>query len=812
MPIKKITRVFFMLCLMALTIISASAQDNSNTEGWYYGKEIRKIDFKGLTNVSSLELEGVVSPYVGQKFSDNLYADLLNKMYGLEFFDEITPRALPADPERKTIVLEFTVVERPIISSIIFQGNNKIRDRELADEITTKATDVYIASSVLLAERKIRDLYLRKGYTHVTVTSKTEAVGDTIRVVFIINEGKATVITSIEFQGNKNITSRTLAKELSLKELSLFNKGAFQESALNIDKNNLLMYYSDRGYIHAEITDIVRDINHNQKENRDEMILTFKIYEGDAYTYGGTTLEGNTIYTTEELLSFIRVKEGDVINMSLFQQGLSAIADMYYEDGYTSNIFNPQIKTDSVNYIVSCDFSIIENPQSHIGNVIVQGNKKTKDYVIRREIPLENGDIFSKTKVQTGLRSLYNLQYFSAIVPDVVPSSKENTVDLIINVEEQSTTSIEFGITFSGASDPDSWPISAFAKWQDSNFSGTGQTIHSSLTISTETQSLGLGYANSWLFNKPIDFSANLNFNRKASTALQYMYLPDGVNKTDYYMEYNELILGGSLALGKRWVQDLGTCTLVGGVSVDCKQNFYDSDLFEPVDKTISADNGRWGLENSIWTKLAFDGRDISYDPSKGWFASQQFSWTGLIPQIENQYYLRTDTKGELYFTLLDLPVSSSWNLKFVLAGYSGLSLVIPQKDSLLSDTSKLYIDGMFNGRGWNLYADRGNALWSNYIELRMPIATGVFAVDFFADAIVLADTPTTLFNNIGVEDWRFSYGPGIRFSLPQFPLRLLLANSFRVENGTVVWDDGIAENTGKPQWKFVLSFCLTNK
>jgi outer membrane protein insertion porin family len=565
--------------------------------------------------------------------------------------------------------------------------------------------------------------------------------------------------------------------------------------------------------INANVTDIVRDITYNEKENRDELKITFILQEGEQYTYGGTEFVGNKVFSKDELEDLIKLKKGDIFNQTLFQQGLSAIADKYYEEGYTSNSFEPQTKRDNIKYVVSSTFTIKEQAQSHIDNIIIKGNSKTKDYVIRREIPLESGDVFSKTKVQTGLRSLYNLQYFSAIVPDVVPGSEENSVDLIINVEEQSTTSIEFGVTFSGVDDDSDWPISLFAKWQDSNVGGTGQTISTSVTGSYDTQSLSLGYNNSWFLDKTIDFSSSLSLSHSSETDQQVMYLPSGVNTDDYYFDYTEYSVGGDVSLGKRWVKEAGTILFTGGLSTDLTNDVYDDDLYEPVDTDISDNLNNWGWQNSIWTKLSFDDRDINYDPSKGYFGSQKVSWIGLIPAIEDEFYLRTDTKVEKYFTLLDYPVSSSWNLKFVLAGYSGLSLLFPTANTDISSDNQVYIDGMFTGRGWDIDDDTGDAMWSNYVELRMPIATGIFALDFFGDAAVVKDSPVDLFTDLGLEDWRFSFGPGLRFSMPQFPLRLLLANSFRYdESDGWVWDDDNSGSDDGPQWNFVLSFNITNK
>ena len=798
------TLVCFVVLLLS-TFVFAQTNDS-----WYYGKKIRNIDFKGLENVNSMELDGITAPFIGKEFTDELYLDLLNKVYALDLFEDVSPIALPGDAKGSTVVIEFTVVEKPFVSQLKFSGNRHIRASELKEAISTKAKDIYNSNKILLDERAIRDLYLKKGYTNVLVSSTTEETANGIIVTFTISEGRSTVIKEISFMGNTVVSSKTLKGLLSMKTVGIFNKGSFQESQLELDKQSILAYYQNRGYMDVEILDVVRTVTYNEKDDCDELFIQYVIQEGSQYTFAGITFTGNTIFSTEQLRNLIKLQDGDVFNLGKFQEGMVAVTDLYYENGYTSNYFNPVENKNTETRQIAVNFMIMENPRSHIENIFIKGNDKTKDYVILRELPIESGDIFSKTKITNGLRNLYNLQFFSAIVPEIVPGSEENLVDLVLNLEEQSTTSIEFGVTFSGIADPDAFPVSLFFKWQDSNLFGTGKLISANTTLSTDSQSVALSYGDSWFMDLPVSFSASAGVSHNLSNALRSVVLPDGsVNNTEYYMNYNNLSIDFSASLGRRWTPDFAILSVTGGVTSNIGRNFYDASVYTPVDSLIADNQKGWGVENSLWVAFSIDDRDLNYDPSKGWFAKQQLSWTGLIPGLEKQFFLSSDTKGEIYFTLLDLPVSETWNLKFVLAGLTSLSFVEPTPNSQLSDSNKLYIDGMFTGRGWSsLYnIHRGLALWSNTVELRMPIAPGVFSLDFFFDAAVIKDTPRNFFTNLNINDVYFSFGPGFRFSLPQFPLRMMLANTFQVRSGKVAWQNGKG-----PEWQFVLSFNITNR
>lgn len=804
-----IRRLLSLCCVVVALFMSAAlhAQDDSD---WYYGKPIKSITFKGLSTVKTSDLSGITESYVGRTFSDDVFYEIVDRLYALDLFDDISPQALPGDSRRNSVGIVFDVTERPVISRITISGNKQVRSTEIKEAVSIKEKDVFVESKVLIAERAVRDLYLSKGFTNVRVSSSTRETDKGVAVSFSITEGNASVISHIYFRGNQVISEKTLRRQLELKEAGVFSKGAFQESALEKDRQSIVIYYHDRGYVDASVVDIIRESAQNEKKQREELTITFVVQEGSQYTFTGIDFSGNTIFSDEQLRSAIKLKDGAVFNRTKFQEGAMAVADMYYESGYTSNQFIPDERKDPDFRTVSYHIDIVENPRSHIEHIILKGNTKTKDQVILRELPLEPGDIFSKTKVQNGLRNLYNLQYFSAVVPDILPGSEENLVDLTLTVEEQSTTTIEFGLTFSPVTDPDDLPFALFVKWQDSNVAGSGKSISASSTLATDEQSVGVAYGESWFFGLPLSFSVGLDVAHSEKDALYNHIDASGYNNTDdYYMDYEQWKTTLSLQLGHRWTPDFAILSWTGGIGTSLKKNIYDEDIYHPLDKTVVDYANKWGIQNYVWTGFSVDDRDINYDPSKGWFASQRLNWYGLTPW-EDEFFLKTDTKLEAYVPLVNIPVSEKWAFKLILAGYSGMSMLFPVGNTSIGETSKLYIDGMFNGRGWtdiyNRYngrSTRGRALWSNILELRFPVAPGILAIDFFGDAAAVKETPYEMFNSLRAEDFFFSWGPGLRFCIPQFPLRLLFANTFRVVDGEYQKEDS---------WKFVLSFNIVNR
>lgn len=785
---------------------TSSDQAQTESSNWFWNKTVADITFQGLRKVKKSELTGITSGFIGKSLTEQAYSDLVDRLYALDMFDDLTPFAKHDTHDASKVILAFQVKERPVIAVIDFEGNHKIRNNELRDSVSIKVDDIYVDSKVLLDERTLRDLYLKKGYTEAKVSNRTEDTKNGVKIIFTIEEGPATVISQIKFTGNTVVSERTLKSKLTLKESGFLKDGAFQKSSLETDKQKVITYYRDRGYADIRIVDVLQDVQYNEKKERNELTLTFVLQEGVQYTFGGITFRGNQIFTTEKLESFMKLKRGSVFNQTKFQEGLSGVSNLYYENGYMSNQFAPSVNKDPDRKTVTYELSITERSRSHIENIVIKGNTKTKDYVIRREIPIQPGDVFSRDKVMTGMRNLYNLQYFSSIVPEPVSGSEDGLVDLVFTVEEQSTTSVEFGLTFSGVSNPDDIPISLFAKWQNSNLRGEGRSVSADTSISSTEQSIGFSYSQNWVWNLPVAFSESLSFSHSTDSALREEWLPDGtLDESYYYMGFESWNVSLSSSLGRRWTPNFAIISLAGGMTNTLKTHIYDESAYTAYDSSVNQTANRWGLTDSLWTSLSLDDRNINYDPSSGWFMSQRMGWYGLIPQLEHEFYLRSDTKLESYLTLFNIPVAETWSFKAVLAAYTGFTALFPLPDTMLGDSSKPYIDGMFNGRGWtDIYnTARGKAMLSNRVELRVPIAEGMIGLAGFFDAAAVKDEPQQIFNDLSVEDFYFSCGPILRFLVPQFPLHLLFANTFRVEDGNVKWDD---------TWKFVLSFNIVNK
>jgi len=846
----RFTIAIFLIFVLVFSGFAQQSEDEGSDD-WYQGKPIRNIIFDGLINIRASELDGITGPFIGRVFSDEIYWDILGRLYALEYFESVTPTAIRADALGSEVVIRFSVVERPTVSRIVFSGNRGLRRTELTDVITIKVNDVATQVKLRMDELAIINKYMEKGYPDIKVSSDLQPGGNsTIIVIFNIDEGEKIAIESFLFEGNTVFSSRTLQRQLSLKTKGIIADGAFQEAKLITDKQSLVQYYHDRGYIDAVVLDDVREIRRDDKGNN-LMTITFKIYEGRQYTFGGVTFEGNSIFSTEQLSALVYSKIGEIVNERKVQSDLMRVSDLYYENGYIFNRIEPEAIPDMDTGSISYNLVIVERNRAHIENIIVKGNEKTKDSVILREIPLESGDVFSKAKVMEGLRNLYNLQYFSAVNPETPPGSTDSLMDLVINVEEQPTTDVQFGFTFSGSSDPDTFPVSIMAKWNDRNFRGSGNIVGAEINASPDTQTVSAQYTQSWIFGLPLSGSFDFTFQHmKRKAAMNnfppYFYgnepyaFPDGfssyseyenANKIppdEYLMKYDQWRLSFGAATGYRWMTSLGNLGVGGGLRIGMLLNTFDNKLYRPFDPVLRERNNTWTPSISLWGSVSLDQRDIFYDPSKGYYGIQRFGWYGILP-IEQEHYIRSDTKAEWFLTLFNLQVTDNWSFKAVLGIHSGLSFIFPQPgfkydgNSFIEEANMLAIDGMFIGRGWlNEYRRKGYALWENWIEVRIPIVPGILAWDFFFDAAGVKRTPAAFFTEFGRDDgslygsntffMRFSFGGGFRFTIPQFPFRFSLAKRFLIRDGSVEWQTGGIGGSRKGGGiDFVVSFALSS-
>ena len=421
-----------------------------------------------------------------------------------------------------------------------------------------------------------------------------------------------------------------------------------------------------------------------------------------------------------------------------------------------------------------------------------------------------------------GIQYLQNLQYFKTVVPDTPVGSEPGLMNVVFSLEETSTADINFGVVFSGGTPP----LSGTIKWNERDFMGKGQTLGIDLESSLTTQTLAFNFSEPWFTGKPWLVGASISFDHiLQQNVLQDFAAPIFANNQDptaypdgppeitslaqyqayieagntiapqYLMSYDsyDITLNGNT--GYTFTYPFGRLGLQASYSPQLRFVSYNPMLYRPFDKDIRDNNGKLNFIDRLAFSTTLDGRDIYWNPTKGYLLSQGFTYVGGL-LFGNRDYIRTDSTAEGFLTLFDIPVFENWNWQIVAAAHSSVSLILPNYSFIDSNwetntdtTDQLYIDGMTVARGWRTVS-YGNALWDNKFELRMPIVKDAIWLAGFFDAAALWAQPlsglplgaSSSFDQMKIDDFLFSFGFGIRFTIPQFPIRLYLAKGFQYQ------------------------------
>jgi outer membrane protein insertion porin family len=791
------------------------------SQEWYQGKTIQDIRFTGLRNAKIAELREIYEPYIGRPFSDGLFWELQNQLYALDYFETINASALRADAAGSRVIIQFEVREIPAVAGIYFRGNTYFPSETtflswftgnaLEDIVSLAEGDLAASAKLRADENAVRNRYLEEGFTEVRVRAETRDKGDsTVDVVFAIDEGRQTTVSEVHFGGNTAFSEDTLRGQLSMQD------GPFQEAKLTADGPAIVQYYQNRGYVDAAVMAISRETAEDG-EGGISLRITYTLSEGERYTFGGISFDGNAVFSTEDLSALLRSETGKFADMGRVRADVQRVMDAYYDAGYIYNSFYAEDIRDSANRVYSVVVRITERPQqARLGNIIVQGNEKTKTEIILREIPLRPGDVFSKQKIIEGIQNLYKLQYFSSVMPETPAGDAEGLVDLVINVEEQSSEEVQFGITFPAyAPDPnEEAPFRGTLKWSDSNLGGAGTRLvfgAEASVVSLGYQSFTAQYDQGWLFGKRFPLTLDLSVvHQKTWTAVYNAGFTEAdIADKDNQKEYETFPASVGLSTGQVWQTALGGLGLRGGLRSGVE---YDDITFTTYDPVLR--DSDWTTTNSVWAALSLDARDNPNDPSFGYYAVQRASYTGIVP-ADRERYLKTDGKLEGFITFLKIPVSDSYTWKAVFGAHSGLTFIFPQPNRELSIeiTHKPAVDGTFAGRGWTKYAyyHKGRVLFDNWAEIRLPVVPDILALDFFLDAAAASATPKAFFDDFVTDDFLYSCGAGLRIVYPGFPLRLLVAKRFLMRDGDILWQDGpfLKSNKANSGVNFVVSFAL---
>lgn len=490
---------------------------------------------------------------------------------------------------------------RGVVGDVAFVGNSVIDSKKLRSEVEIKVGQSVDETKLFAGQNKIRELYGKKGFADVNATYTTQAMPDKkgfVRVVYTITEGQRNIINAIRFEGVTALTPKQLQGKMKLHVKHFYNlwgkSGKLDNEQLQGDVRAIERAIQDQGFVYAKVVQVRRE-----PVKADEVNLVFVIDEGKRYAVSEIVLEGNTVFTKEELAPSLQSAKGRAYSATRISEDEKMIGDYYGQRGYADAHVETSV-LQSGNDSVRIVFRISEGEKSIVRMINISGNEKTKDRVIRREVTVAPGDEFNTVRIEKTRNRLKQMGYFSAVDIRPSPTGTPGYKDLQIDVKEQSTGSLNLGVGFSSIDS-----LSGFLDLTETNFDitdwkhlkGGGQRANIHIQAGNETRDFGIGLTEPWFLGKRLSLGGRLFYR-------DLLYLSPN-------NEYDQREFGGSVALRK----PIGEHAYADLAYTLQQVEIYN--IKSDASPEIKAEQGTF-LESRLALSLAHDTRDSLTITRKG--------------------------------------------------------------------------------------------------------------------------------------------------------------------------------------------------
>lgn len=565
---------------------------------------VESVEFEGVSQDSRALVRRLVRTEPGAVLDRSVIAQDVARLLRSGRFLHVSHR-IDESGDRASVV--FVVAEPSVVRSIQFEGNDDVSDRTLEKKLLFKKGDTVDMFAIRDGRDAIVAEYRAKGYADVEVTLDEDRVMDSGEVVYSIREGTQSRIEEIRFDGAVSIDHRELRRRIRTRTyMPIFRSGAFDPEAAARDAASLQQYYRDRGFLDARAS-----YRQELSAQGERITLVFSIDEGTRYVVNEIAIEGNTVYSTEELRRLMGTDEGEFVDRVQLETDRRAVQRHYAEYGYIyARAFAETVFAEDPGLVI-VRIRVDEDDQFRVGKVLVRGNTRTKDRVVRRALNLyPPDDLFNMTEAEAAEDRLRQTQLFDSV--RIVPTGSQPGVrDVLIDVQETDKAGdvlFSLGVTSNSGVigalifDFNNFDISDtprnFAELQSFRaFQGAGQRLRIELQPGTQVNRYRIDFTEPYFFGRPLRFT---------SSSYLFQRGRDG---------YDEQRIGQSFSLGKRfergrlagWAGELAL--RFESVRVD------DVDLF--ASSEIRDDEGRNTL-TSLRGTLLRDRTDNRFLPTKG--------------------------------------------------------------------------------------------------------------------------------------------------------------------------------------------------
>ena len=550
---------------------------------------IKEIRIVGNQRVEREVILGAIGSKKGEPFSREQLSEDVRSLFSLGYFRDVR---VDVQETPEGVILTYIVLEKPRIREVVISGYQKLKREEIEAVLKIKKGDFFDQQLWEESQEAVKDLYASKGfYTASVVGEVQELPGNEVTVFLDIFEGPRGWIKEIRFEGNTAFSDRKLKKLMRTKQrnwLSWLTKaGTLNRELLEVDLSRIRYFYHDHGYLDVKISKPQISVSRDGRS----LFILIRIEEGKRYKIASVDLIGNLVSPKEEILKKVKLKMRPerIYRVSEVEKDVSKLVDYYADRGYAFVEVSPLRSIDRERGLVHLRFRIDPGPRVRLGRIIIKGNTKTREKVIRREIKLAEGDIWSATQIRRSLQRIKKLRIFKKVDFNTIPTSHRDVLDLEVRVEEMPTGTLQFGGGYSSVHG-----LVGTISLSERNLFGRAYRAYLRATLGGEMTEFSLGFSDP----RFLDSYYSVGF--------------DAFNEVYDYATYDYRITGGDVSVGRE---------LTDHLRADLVYRYERQKIFNVEEEASDYIKSYEGITRTSKLTLTFSywNLDDPFSPTKGW-------------------------------------------------------------------------------------------------------------------------------------------------------------------------------------------------
>jgi outer membrane protein insertion porin family len=640
-------------------------------------------------------VDGQPVPYtrVGESLNLRAVQEDIKAIWRMNSFDDV--RVEVDDSADGGVILTFVLREKRTIRKIYVSGNSEVGLDKINETLDLKKETIYDPAKVKRNAEKIHDLYVEKGFYLADVRSEVKNSSPTqLDVYFYVDERAKVEVRKVRFLGNKAATDEELRGSMATQEgnwLSfLTSAGTYREDAFERDVLLLTAFYYDRGYVTVKIGKPTVEMSADKRF----IYIAIPIEEGEVYKLGKLDFQGELLLPKEDMLRGLKVKPGDQFNRTKLSQDILNLNNFYKNRGYANVNVTPITNVDADKRTVDLTFDLQQGKKVYFERINIRGNTKTRDKVIRRELKISEGELYSEALVEFSKQRVQALGFFEKVELSTKRGSSDERLIVNIEVSERPTGTFQVGAGFSSIEN-----FIGQAQIAQNNLFGRGTTLRLSAQISSLRQLFSVNYLDPYFLDTNITFAFS------------------AYNQLLYYPNFNRTTRGGDLTWGYQFtdfVRLLGTYKLEW---VQVGQNAAGLSIagFGQVQSIAGgtlANLYRRGWTSSVRLWLQYDSRNDRMFPTKGMFhlLSLEVADRYLASEID---YVRVSGYARFYRPI--------WG-PFVFRLNAESGLVFSRRSDGVPIYERYFLGGIQSIRGYRLFSLGPRIQIQNQLDYGSPL------------------------------------------------------------------------------------------